>query len=310
MCFGMLGGARHCVKRRMGRTWLELFLGCGQDVTTAAHAMSANSIDCLSLVTQRARHMTSNADSPSNTSSSVPKPKGRQIHHLRVNEVRDYTSNIRELFLSCSEPAEFKFRAGQFVMLHVPTEGKPALRAYSIASSEHKTDGFRLVFKYVEGGLASKFVWDLKGGESLEFTGPFGRVFFKEPPTPQVIFLNTGSGISQHFSFLESNLQKHPDLRYRLLFGVRSESDIYYVEELDRLKKQLKDFRYEFVLSRASESWQGKRGYVQNFIHEFGYENVPSTFYLCGNGAMIKDVKALLAEKKYDPASILAEAFD
>jgi NAD(P)H-flavin reductase len=234
----------------------------------------------------------------------------RQIYKMRVTEIRDYNPQIRELFLKCETPTEFKFRAGQFVMLHVPAEPKALLRAYSIATDDRKTDGYRLIFKYVENGPASKFVWDLKGDELLDFTGPFGRVFFAEPPTEQCIFLNTGSGVSQHFSFIESNLQKYPDLKYRMLFGVRTEADIYYGEELDRLKKQLKDFNFEFVLSRASDNWKGKKGYVQNFIAEYEYLKVPTTFYMCGNGAMIKDVKKLLAEQGFDPKRIYAEAFD
>lgn len=258
-------------------------------------------------------------DAPSAKPPEKPseKPNVRLIRKMRVDRIADYTPQIRELFLSCTEPSTFDFRAGQFVMLHVPAKtesgepaAKPALRAYSIASSEHVKNGYRLVFKYVETGLASEYVWALKGGETLEFTGPFGRVFFKEPPTEQQIFLNTGSGISQHFSFIESHLEKYPDLRYRLLFGVRTEADIYYVEELERLKKRLKNFEYEFVLSRASEAWQGKRGYVQNFIDAFEYTKIPSTFYLCGNGAMIKDVKTKLAGDGFDPKMIFAEAFD
>ena len=66
--------------------------------------------------------------------------------------------------------------------------------------------------------------------------------------------LNTGSGISQHFSYMESNLEKYPDLRYRLLFGVRTEKDIYYADELARLKGRLKDFEYEFVRDTFRDS--------------------------------------------------------
>lgn len=232
---------------------------------------------------------------------------------MRVTRIADYTPLIRELFLDCEEPSEFEFRAGQFIMLNVPSSepgAKPVLRAYSVASSEHRKNGYRLVFKYVDNGVASKYIWGLAEGARIEFTGPFGRVFFKEPPTEQAIFLNTGSGISQHFSFIESNLQKYPNLRYRLLFGVRTENDIYYRDELDRLKSQLKDFEYEFVLSRASEEWSGKRGYVQNFIDAYDYMKIPSTFYLCGNGAMIKDVKTKLSGDGFDPKMIFAEAFD
>jgi ferredoxin-NADP reductase len=239
------------------------------------------------------------------------KPKGRQIHKLTVSEIRELTPSIRELFLNCSEPDSFRFRAGQFVMLHVPVPGsKPALRAYSIASSDQRHDGFRLIFKYVENGVASNYVWSLKGGETLDFTGPFGRIFFREPPTPQLVFLNTGSGVSQHISFIESNVEKYPDLRYRLLFGVRSEADIYYAEELARLKRKLRDFEYEFVLSRPSPEWTGKKGYVQDFIANFDYQQIPTTFYLCGNTGMINATKAALLTKNFDSSLILSEAFD
>lgn len=242
---------------------------------------------------------------------STPVHPTRIIRKMTVTKICDYTPQIRELFISCTEPKDFEFRAGQFVMLHVPTgEAKPALRAYSIASTDQKRDGFRLVFKAVEGGIASRYIWDLKEGAVLDFTGPFGRVFFKEPPTPQVVFLNTGSGVSQHFSFIESNLKKHPGLRYRLLFGVRHQSDIYYENELKRLKAELPNFEYQYVLSRADDSWTGLRGYVQNHIDAFDYKSIDTTFYLCGNGAMIKDVKAKLSADGFDMTRVLAEAFD
>lgn len=235
----------------------------------------------------------------------------RVIYNMHLQEIIDHTSNVRELILKCKEPDSFKFKAGQFVMLHVPQpEGKPALRAYSIATDERDSSGYRLLFKYVETGKASEFVWGLKGDEILQFTGPFGKVFFQEPPTEQVVFLNTGTGLSQHLSYLQSKKNRFTDIKYRLLFGVRSEKDMYYSDHLNKLKSELKDFHWEFVLSRPQESWTGKKGYVQNFISEYDYMNVPTTFYLCGNGGMIKEMKATLASQNFDPQKIWVEAFD
>jgi len=229
---------------------------------------------------------------------------------MKVVKIRDDNSYIRHLWLEMQEPSEFKFKAGQFGMLHVPNEPKPALRAYSYASDERNVKGFRLIFKFVDNGLASKFVWGLKGGEILNFTGPFGRLFFHEPPTEQIVFLNTGSGVAQHICYLESKKDQYPNLKYRMLFGVRTEADIYFREELEQMQKALPDFKFEFVLSRPSESWKGKKGYVQNFIKEFEYLTTPTTFYMCGNGAMIKDTKAVLEADGFDKARIFAEAFD
>lgn len=232
---------------------------------------------------------------------------------MRISKIVDHTPTVRELVVTTSEPSEFQFKAGQFVMLHVPQEEgkKPALRAYSIASDERQKSGFTLLFKYVENGLASRYVWDLKGDEELTFTGPFGKVFFQEPPTQQIIFLNTGTGLSQHLCYLLSKREQYPHLKYRMLFGVRTEKDIYYQKEVQALEKELPDFKFEYVLSRPQESWTGKKGYVQNFLSEFDYKNIPTTFYLCGNGGMIKEVKHQLIEiDGIDKTKIWAEAFD
>lgn len=236
----------------------------------------------------------------------------RTIYHMRVDQIIDHTSTVRELVLRTDTPQEFSFKAGQFVMLNVPQgEAKPVLRAYSIASDDRLKNGFRLLFKFVENGIASTFIWNLKGGELLNFTGPFGKVFFHEPPTEQIVFLNTGTGLSQHICYLLSKKEQFPHLRYRMLFGVRSEKDMYYQKEIEALTKELSDFKFEFVLSRPQENWTGKKGYVQNFISEFDYKNIPTTFYLCGNGGMIKDVKHQLLEVDgLDKSRIWSEAFD
>lgn len=234
----------------------------------------------------------------------------RMPHKMKVAEIIDHTPSVRELVIEAIEPKNFQFKAGQFVMLHVPQAPKPALRAYSIASDDHQQNGFRLLFKFVENGVASTFVWKLQGGEELSFTGPFGRVFFKEPPTEQIVFLNTGTGLSQHYCYLMSKKKQFPHLRYRMLFGVRTEQDMYYQPQLEELKKELPNFDYEFVLSRPSENWKGKKGYIQHFMKDFDYLKIPTTFYLCGNGGMIKDVKATLEAEGFDKANVFAEAFD
>lgn len=236
----------------------------------------------------------------------------RTVYHMRVEQIIDHTATVRELVLKTETPGEFNFKAGQFVMLNVPQgEAKPILRAYSIASDDRIKNGFRLLFKFVENGVASTFVWGLKGGELINFTGPFGKVFFQEPPTEQIVFLNTGTGLSQHICYLLSKKEQYPNLRYRMLFGVRSEKDIYYEKEVAALEKELKDFKFEYVLSRPQDSWQGKKGYVQNFISEFDYKNIPTTFYLCGNGGMIKEVKHQLLEVDgFEKTRIWSEAFD
>jgi CDP-4-dehydro-6-deoxyglucose reductase len=237
----------------------------------------------------------------------------RTIYQAQIDKIIDHTPTVRELFIKITEPSEFHFKAGQFVMLHVPTaEGaKPALRAYSIASDDRQTNGFRLLFKYVPTGVASTFVWSLEKGHSLQFTGPFGRVFFHEPPLEQIVFMCTGTGLAQHLCYLSSKADLHPQVKYFLLFGLQNESETFCITELEEFKKKLPNFDYEVVLSRPPTQWSGRQGYIQHHIEKLNYKTTPTLFYLCGNGKMIQQTKAQLLEVDgLAPTQIFSEAFD
>lgn len=233
----------------------------------------------------------------------------KKIYSFKINQILDHTHNIRELELILLNDDQFHFRAGQFAMLHVPTEtGKPVLRAYSIASGDQQKNGFRLLFKYIPGGIASEYIWSLKGHETLSMTGPFGRLFFAEPPTDKILFLNTGTGLSQHLSYLFSFKEKYPNIKYQMLLGCRTQKDIYLVETMEKLKSQIKNFQYEFVLSQAESDWKGKTGYLQEHLKKI--DLTETTVYMCGNGSMIKDAKLYMESIGVDKSRVWAEAFD
>ncbi len=203
-----------------------------------------------------------------------------------------------------------KFKTGQFVMIHVPGGEKPAKRAYSLASSEKIDNKFSLIIKLVPGGVASSYIEKLKAGEKMEVSGPFGKCFFKTPAPKQVVFVCTGAGLSQHMSMLESEGPNYPDTQFRVLLGVWNEQEIFYREELEAMKKKLKDFKYEYVLDKGGPDWKGKTGFVTNFLEDFNYKNVDTMFYLCGNPAMIKSVKEhLIDQNGFPKEKIVQESF-
>jgi NAD(P)H-flavin reductase len=152
----------------------------------------------------------------------------------------------------------------------------------------------------VPGGVASEFVAKLQGGEKLSFTGPWGKCLFKHPAAEQVLFVCTGSGLSQHYSFITSEVSKYPKTQFHLLVGVSTEAEMFYQNELQNAKKDLSNFDYRWCLSRPSEKWTQPKGRVTHFVQEFDFK-IPTHVYLCGSDAMIKEMKTLMTEKYQVP---------
>ncbi len=198
------------------------------------------------------------------------------------------------------------------MMLNIPPkEGqkRPTLRAYSISSDANDKNGFKLLIKLVSGGLGSEFLRSKNEGDELQFTGPFGKLLFLEPPTSRVVFVCTGAGLSQHMSFLLTHGAKYPQTKFTMLLGVWNETEVFYQRELADLKSKLKNFEFRFVLDKAGPGWAGLTGFVTDHLEKIDYTNPHSTFYLCGNPAMINSVTEKLKAIAVEPERILAEAF-
>ena len=234
----------------------------------------------------------------------------RTIYSATLSEINSLTETVRELNIGFHQPNEMPFQSGQFVILHVPQADseKKAKRAYSIASSHHDGQTIKLIIKLVPDGLASEYVKTLNPGDQLEVSGPFGKLLFKTPPTENIFFFCTGAGVSQHHSFLTSHADLLKDKNCHLFFGVWNETEIFFQKELEQI--QLPKFNFEYVLDHAlNDDWQGKTGYVTDYLNTLDFTNDNATFYLCGNPAMIKSMKAALEAKDFPKDRIFAEAF-
>lgn len=236
----------------------------------------------------------------------------RNILKARVGRKSQLTPTIIELEMKMVEPSSLPFKAGQFMMMNLPLKDgqkRPTLRAYSIASDANDSSSFKLIIKYVESGVGSEYIKSLSEGDPVNFTGPFGKLLFLEPPTLQVLLVSTGAGISQHTSYLLTHGPKYPNTVFKMLVGVWNEQETFYQKELDFIKSKVKNFEYQFVVDKPSPAWKGLTGFVTNHLDQFRYREIETTFYLCGNPAMINSVTDKLKSEGFDPSLLLAEAF-
>jgi ferredoxin-NADP reductase len=214
---------------------------------------------------------------------------------------RALSPNVRELVLERADQAPFAFEAGQWVNLVLPRADGELRRAYSIASRPDGTPRFELAVTHVRGGPGSSFLHALEPGAKLDVVGPQG--FFTrahgEAPSPS-LFVATGTGVTPLRSMILSALAANEHAPLWLLFGVRREEDILYREELARIAAQHPNVRVEITLSQPSESWTGRRGYVQTHVEELWRElatrGAPHA-YACGLLRMVGSVRELLRKQ-------------
>ncbi|MFO0558359.1 MAG: FAD-dependent oxidoreductase [Polyangiales bacterium] len=234
------------------------------------------------------------------------------LRTARVARTRALTHNVRELTL---DPGEgFSFVAGQWVSLRIPVENQEFVtRSYSIASPPRADGQFEIAVTRVEGGPGSTALHTLADGASLEISHAQG-FFTLDPVLRPALMIATGTGLAPLRSMLLSALSdRECDERFTLLLGVRSDRDLLYRDELEALERaHPARFRFVPTLSRADESWSGRRGYVQTHCRELVNElGGDVDAYVCGLQRMVKEVRAVLkGELGFSRERIHSERFD
>ena len=207
----------------------------------------------------------------------------------------------------------FGFVAGQWLSFktNMP-DGEEITRAYSIASPPDSDNKFALCLNRVQDGFMSNFLCDMKGGEEINCQGPFGD-FILRPPMRDTVFIATGTGIAPFRSILHwllSDDKRHQGKQLYLIFGNRTERDIYYHDEFLRLADKHPNFHYLPTLSRGGPDWPGLRGYVQEHISAIAQGRTDMHAYICGLDKMVKANRDLLKALGWDRKSILYEKYD
>lgn len=214
----------------------------------------------------------------------------------------------RDTFVYTLELAvPLRFAAGQFVNLAVPGAAPRGERSYSIYSSPAEDRAIELCVKLFPGGAASEYLRSRQEGDVVEIRGPFGVFTLRDGAEP-VVFVATATGIAPFRSMLTDPARRGEERSYRLYFGVRSEEDLFAVDELEELSRTLHDFRYRLCLSRPSLAWPAPAHRTTDALAS-DFPAPTERFYLCGNTAMIEDARELLKSRSLDRKRIHVEKY-
>lgn len=226
-----------------------------------------------------------------------------QLFKAGVEGIRNLTHDVREIRFALREPGEIAFKAGQFVSFEVvnPKTGRSVTRPYSILSPPSQRDRVTLLLNLVPGGPGSTYLFSLKEGDETQFKGPAGNFYLRGDPAKDLLFVATGTGIVPIWSMLHDRFERGSDRSITLFWGLRSQKDLYYQEELAVLARKHANFTAITTLSRPEPGWTGSAGRVTRLIEEHVRSVANLSVYLCGNSAMLADVTALINKRGLCP---------
>ncbi len=208
---------------------------------------------------------------------------------------------------------------------------EPTVRAYSMASYPAEgniimlnvriaTPPFDRVnggFMNVSPGIASSFIFNLKPGDKVMMSGPYGEFHPIYTTKNEMMYIGGGAGMAPlraHILHLLKTL-KITDRKITYWYGARSKGEIFYEEDFRELEKLFPNFTFNIALSAAlpEDNWTGYTGFIHNVIHDkyLVDHDAPEDieYYMCGPAMMSDAVKGMLDSLGVPPKNLMFDDF-
>ena len=216
-------------------------------------------------------------------------------------------SDVRHIVLSFGD-ALFPVLEGQSIGIVPPgsqPNGRPHdIRLYSVASArdgeKRNANNLSLTVKRQRGGVASNYICDLKVGDRVQVTGPFGATFLMpDDPSTNILMICTGTGSAPFRAFTERRRRATPGAPGKMVmfFGARTPEELPYFGPLQKVPDML--LEKHLVFSRLP----GKsKEYVQDRIRAKServaalLENKQTHVFICGLKGMEQGIEQAFAD--------------
>jgi ferredoxin--NADP+ reductase len=225
----------------------------------------------------------------------------------RVLDVRHWNDSL--FSFRTTRDASLRFENGHFVMLGLPVNGKPLLRAYSIASANYEDHLEFFSIKVANGPLTSRLQHLKPGDDVIISRKPTGTLLLHDLlPGKHLYLLSTGTGLAPFLSIIRDPHTYERFDRIVLVHGVRQVSDLAYHDVLTRelpnhelLGEQVRrQLTYYPTATREPFRYNGRLTELINSGKLFADVGLPAftpdddRAMLCGSPSMLTDTRALL----------------
>jgi Na+-transporting NADH:ubiquinone oxidoreductase subunit F len=221
-------------------------------------------------------------------------------------DIPEYSAAFKNF--SVSEKFKAAWKQYNLLTLKAQTD-EPVNRAYSLANAPAEKDILRFTIRIATPppgkadappGVGSSYVFNLKPGDRVTISGPYGE-FFAKPTQREMCFIGGGAGMAPLRSHIRHQvLTEKTNRRITFWYGARSRSEMFYHEEFTRLDEENDNFSYYVALSdpQPEDQWTGLTG----FVHQVAYDLYLSRhedpteieYYLCGPPPMVAAVEKML----------------
>ena len=154
--------------------------------------------------------------------------------------------------------------------------------------------------KDVMPGIGSSYIFNLKPGDKVTLSGPYGEFFAKESDR-EMCFVGGGAGMAPMRSHIFDQLKRLATQRkITFWYGARSKREMFYDDEFKQLAEENPNFTYHVALSDAlpEDNWTGHTGFIHQVLSDeyLGKHDDPTEieYYLCGPPIMLKCMGQLL----------------
>jgi len=213
----------------------------------------------------------------------------------------DFVSNVSDTVVRAYSMANYPEEEGM-IMLNVRIASPPWDRAKNAWAD-------------VPPGIMSSYIFDLKPGDEVTISGPFGEFFAKETAA-EMVFIGGGAGMAPMRSHIFDQFRRiKTDRKVSFWYGARSLREAFYIDHFDKIAEENENFEWHLALSEPLEedNWEGHRG----FIHQVVLENYLSDhespedveFYMCGPPMMNQAVINMLEDLGVEPENIMLDDF-
>ncbi len=167
----------------------------------------------------------------------------------------------------------------------------------------------------VPPGIMSSYIFNLKPGDEVTISGPYGE-FFAKDTDKEMIFVGGGAGMAPMRSHIFDQFRRvHTDRKVSFWYGARSLREAFYVEDFDTIQSENDNFDWHLALSEPLEedNWDGYTGFIHQVLLDNYLKNHDSPedceYYLCGPPMMNEAVQSMLDQLGVEPENIAFDDF-